>query len=113
MKGIINMGYQNRTLQKIQKIQLNAYRKLSKSISEENEDVFDHVVSDAMLDIGNTDAVSFYVKKDDVLEFKLIKTKSMNFSVGGIKENITFPPIQLFNKEGEPNYSTIVSYSVC
>ena len=68
------MGYKPKTLQKIQAVQLNAYRKLAESIGEESEDVFNHVVSDAMLDIANTDAVSFYVKRDDTLEFQIMKT---------------------------------------
>ena len=106
------MGYKPETLQKIQAVQLNAYRKLAESIGEESEDVFNHVVSDAMLDISNTDAVSFYVKRDDVLEFIIMKTKSMKFSAGGIKENITIPPMPLFDKDGNPKHSSLVAHSV-
>ena len=106
------MGYKLKTLQQIQKIQLNAYRKLAESIGEKIEDVFNHIVSDAMLDISNADAVSFYIKRDDVLEFIIMKTKSMEFSAGGIKENITLPPMPLFDKDGNPHHSSLVAHSV-
>jgi len=106
------VGYKTKTLQKIQKIQLDAYRKLAESIGEESEDVFNHIVSDAMSDISNTDAVSFYIKRDDVLEFIIMKTKSMKFSAGGIKEDIKIPPMPLFDKDGNPCHSSIVAHSV-
>ena len=106
------MGYNTQTLQKIQKIQLDAYRKLAESIGEESEDVFNHIVSDAMSDISNTDAVSFYIKRDDVLEFIIMKTKSMKFSAGGIKEDIKIPPMPLFDKDGNPCHSSMVAHSV-
>ena len=69
------MGYKPDTLHKIQEIQLNAYRKLAKSIDLDSEDIFNNIVSDEMLNIANVDAISFYVRKNDTLEFKILKLK--------------------------------------
>ena len=61
----------------LQKIQLDAYRKIAECIGEESEEMFNHTVSDEMLNISNADGISFYVKRADTLEFILMKNKKI------------------------------------
>ena len=97
----------------LQKIQLDAYRKIAECIGEESEEMFNHTVSDEMLNISNADGISFYVKRGDTLEFILMKNKSMHFNQGGIYKKNSFPaPIQLFDEDGNPEHSAIVAHSV-
>ena len=102
------MAYKSKTIQKIKDINLKAYRKLSEAISEDDENNFNHIVSDEMLNISNADGISFYVLTNDGLKFALMKNRSFNFSKD-IKE-LVFPAVKLFDDAGKPNKS-VVSHS--
>ena len=102
------MAYKSETIQKIKDVNLKAYRKLSEAISEEDENKFNHIVSDEMLNISNADGITFYVLTNDGLKFALMKNRSFNFSKD-IKE-LVFPAVKLFDDAGKPNKS-VVSHS--
>ena len=106
------MAYKSETIQKIKEINLQAYRKLGELIGEENEDVFNDKISDEMLNISNADGITFWVKKDDSVEFRLLKNRSMNSSLGGVKNNITFPSLKLFDEFGRPDDSSVICHSI-
>ena len=106
------MAYKFKTIQKIKDINLQAYRKLGEFIGEENEDIFNDEISNEMLNISNADGITFYVKKGDKVDFKLMKNRSMKISQGGIKNKITFPSQKLFDEFGNPIYSSIICHSI-
>ena len=106
------MAYKSETIQKIKEINLQAYRKLGELIGEENEDVFNDKISDEMLNISNADGITFWVKKDDSVEFRLLKNRSMKSSLGGVKNNITFPSLKLFDEFGRPDDSSVICHSI-
>ena len=61
-----------------------------------------------MLNISNADGISFYVKRDDTLEFKILKNKTLNADMGGLSEkDISIPPLKLFDESGSPNMKAI------
>jgi len=101
------MEYKPLTIQKIQAIQLNSYRKLAQSISEDNEDKFNHIVSEEMMNIANADGITFYNKS---LEFKILKNRSMNVYLGGMSnKEIKLPPVPIFDESGKPNLQLMVN----
>jgi HD-GYP domain-containing protein (c-di-GMP phosphodiesterase class II) len=51
--------------------------------------------------------------KGNEVTFEILKTDSLNISMGETTENkITFPPIELYDENGNPNNSMVVAYSV-
>ena len=72
------MGFKSEYLQKIQ---LDAYRKIAESIGEESEDMFNHIVSDEMLNLSNADGISFYIKKADIYKADIYKTDIYKFII--------------------------------
>ena len=58
------------------------------------------------------DAGTLYLMKDDQLEFAVVRNDTLDISIGGTSGNVvTFPPINLHDKNGEPNHSNIASYA--
>ena len=101
------MGYKLETIQKIKEVQLNSYRKLAEAISEDNEDKFNHIVSEEMMNIANADGITFYNKS---LEFKILKNRSMKLYMGGTSnKEIKIPSVMLFDESGKPNLKLMTS----
>ena len=103
------MGYKPETLQKIQEIQLNAYRNSAKAMHEDDKNLFNHIVSEEMLNISSTDGITFYERKHDTMEFKLLKNRSIGTDMGGISKHIPLHPRQLYDGKGNPNLQSVVT----
>jgi len=64
--------------------------------------------------ITNADAGTLYLHEPEqrVLRFEIMRTDSLNIAMGGTSGvPITFYPIQLYDKDGEPIHSMVVSHS--
>ncbi|MBI2287358.1 MAG: GAF domain-containing protein [Nitrosomonadales bacterium] len=64
--------------------------------------------------ITNADAGTLYLHEPErrVLRFEIVRTDSLNIAMGGTSGvPITFYPIQLYDREGKPIHSMVVSHS--
>jgi HD-GYP domain-containing protein (c-di-GMP phosphodiesterase class II) len=59
------------------------------------------------------DGGTLYIVDDDEKEllFSIAQTDSLNVRMGGSAGKITWPPIQLYNEDGTPNYKNVSSYA--
>lgn len=63
-------------------------------------------------EITNADAGTLYLVENNNLNFEIIRTDSLNFSMGGTTgQEITLPPIALYDEQGEPNLQNISAYA--
>ncbi|MEP7284718.1 MAG: SpoIIE family protein phosphatase [Chloroflexota bacterium] len=60
----------------------------------------------------NADAGTVYIREQDILRFAVVLTDSLGIALGGKSGNpITFPPLQLYDRETkQPNHSNVASY---
>jgi HD-GYP domain-containing protein (c-di-GMP phosphodiesterase class II) len=82
--------------------------------TEDDINVIFELIMDEAKNITNADGRTLYMISDDskTMKFEIMATDSMNFSQGGTTGvEITIPPMQLFNEDGTPNHSSIVTYS--
>jgi len=86
---------------------------LALSTEDDINVIFELIMGEAK-NITNADGRTLYMISDDAKTMKseIMATESMNFSQGGTTGiEITIPPMQLFDEEGNPNHSSIVAYS--
>jgi HD-GYP domain-containing protein (c-di-GMP phosphodiesterase class II) len=86
---------------------------LSLSKEDDTNVIFELIMEEAK-NITNADGRTLYMISDDAktMKFEIMRTDSMNFAQGGTSSvEITFPPMQLSDEEGNPNHSSIVTYS--
>ena len=86
---------------------------LSLSKEDDTNIIFELIMEEAK-NITNADGRTLYMISDDAktMKFEIMRTDSMNFAQGGTSSvEITFPPMQLSDEEGNPNHSSIVTYS--
>jgi HD-GYP domain-containing protein (c-di-GMP phosphodiesterase class II) len=86
---------------------------LSLSKEDDTNVIFELIMEEAK-NITNADGRTLYMISDDAktMKFEIMRTDSMNFVQGGTSGvEITFPPMQLSDEEGNPNHSSIVTYS--
>jgi len=58
------------------------------------------------------DAGTLYLMKEDQLEFAVVRNDTLDISIGGTSGNeVTFPPLSLYDKNGTPNHSNIATYA--
>ena len=82
--------------------------------TEDNINVIFELIMEEAKNITNADGRTLYMISEDAktMKFEIMRTDSMNFAQGGTTGvEITVPPIQLFDENGTPNHSAIVSYS--
>jgi len=83
--------------------------------AEKNVDmVCDSILKGAM-ELTNADGGSLYSMADDErsLNFVIVATHSLDIYMGGMSgKEIGFPPIQLYNPDGSPNMTMVVSSAV-
>ncbi|MBC8256802.1 MAG: GAF domain-containing protein [Candidatus Marinimicrobia bacterium] len=82
--------------------------------TEDNINVIFELIMGEAKNITNADGRTLYMISDDgkTMKFEIMATESMNFAQGGTTGvEITIPPMQLFDEEGNPNHSSIVAYS--
>ena len=62
--------------------------------------------------VTNADAGTLYLLEDNVLRFVIVRNASLNICMGGTSGNeITFPPVPLYNEDGSENRANAVSYA--
>ena len=86
---------------------------LSLSTEDDINVIFELIMGEAK-NITNADGRTLYMISDDAktMKFEIMATESMNFAQGGTTGiEIKIPPMQLFDEEGNPNHSSIVTYS--
>ena len=86
---------------------------LALSTEDDINVIFELIMGEAK-NITNADGRTLYMISDDgkTMKFEIMATESMNFSQGGTTGiEITIPPMQLFDEEGNPNHSSNVAYS--
>ncbi len=83
--------------------------------AENNVDVVcDNILKGAM-ELTHADGGSLYSMADDAksLNFTIVATHSLDIYMGGMSgKEIDFPPIQLYNPDGAPNMTMVVSSAV-
>lgn len=86
---------------------------IGESLSAKNSlvNIFNLILSEAM-DYCNADGGTIYVVSSDgqYLDFKLMFNISLNQRMGDVDSPITWPSVPLFNSDGTPNMSHMVSY---
>jgi|TARA_B100001964_G_scaffold51675_1_gene58330 HD-GYP domain-containing protein (c-di-GMP phosphodiesterase class II) len=86
---------------------------LALSTEDDINVIFELIMGEAK-NITNADGRTLYMISDDgkTMKFEIMQTDSMNFAQGGTTGvEITIPPMQLFDEEGNPNHSSNVAYS--
>jgi len=86
---------------------------LSLSTEDDINVIFELIMEEAK-NITNADGRTLYMISEDgkTMKFEIMQTDSMNFAQGGTTGvEITIPPMQLFDEEGNPNHSSNVAYS--
>lgn len=68
----------------------------------------------AAIHITHCDAGTLYsVTEDKSLRFEIVHTNSLGIALGGTTgKPVTFPPVQLYDPDGEPNNHNVVAYAV-
>lgn len=91
---------------------INQLTKIGKSLSSETDldRIFD-LILDEGISFTNADAATIYMVSDDAqaLEFELVYNASMNKRDGGSRGPVGWPAIKLFNEDGSPKLSHIVT----
>ncbi len=86
---------------------------LALSTEDDINVIFELIMGEAK-NITNADGRTLYMISDDgkTMKFEIMQTDSMNIAQGGTTGvEITIPPMQLFDEEGNPNHSSNVAYS--
>ena len=104
-------------LQKIKYLEerIKRLNEIGLSLSKENDlNVIFELIMEEAKNITNADGRTLYMISDDAktMKFEILRTDSMNFAQGGTSGvDITIPPMQLFDENGNPKNSSIVTYS--
>jgi HD-GYP domain-containing protein (c-di-GMP phosphodiesterase class II) len=86
---------------------------LALSTEDDINVIFELIMGEAK-NITNADGRTLYMISGDgkTMKFEIMQTDSMNIAQGGTTGvEITIPPMQLFDEEGNPNHSSNVAYS--
>ena len=61
----------------------------------------------------NADGGTLYIMGDDEaqLHFAIVQNDSLAIRMGGTAEAITWAPVELYHKDGEPNFANVSSYA--
>ncbi|MCL4528300.1 MAG: GAF domain-containing protein [Chloroflexi bacterium] len=75
---------------------------------------FDRLLESLVVEAQNVtgaDAGTLYLLEDNTLRFVIVRNLSLNVNMGGTSGNeITFPPLSLYNEDGSENRSNIATY---
>ena len=94
---------------------INRLNEIGLALSREDDTnvIFELIMEEAR-NITHADGRTLYMISDDGknMNFEILRNDSMNTVMGGMSgTKITFPPMQLFGKDGEPNHASIVAFS--
>lgn len=60
----------------------------------------------------NADAGTLYLKRDNALEFAVVRNDALKITMGGASGNeVTLPPVNILNADGSPNKNNIATYA--
>jgi len=94
---------------------INRLNEIGLALSREDDtNVIFELIMEESRNITHADGRTLYMISDDGknMNFEILRNDSMNTVMGGISGNkITFPPMQLFGKDGEQNLASIVAFS--
>jgi len=94
---------------------INRLNEIGLALSREDDtNVIFELIMEESRNITHADGRTLYMISDDgkTMNFEILRNDSMNTVMGGISGNkITFPPMQLFGKDGEQNLASIVAFS--
>lgn len=106
---IIQLGVQKKRADGLLDIVIPIGVKLS------NENNFQNLLDSMLVEAKNfcnADAGTLYLKKNDALEFAVVRNDSLKIAMGGTSGNeVTLPPIELHDPEGNPNRRNIAAYA--
>ncbi len=106
---IIQLGVQKKRADGLLDIVIPIGVKLS------NENNFQNLLESMLVEAKNfcnADAGTLYLKKNDALEFAVVRNDSLKIAMGGTSGNeVTLPPIELYDSEGNPNRRNIAAYA--
>lgn len=76
---------------------------------------FDRLLEEILIEakiVGNADAGTLYLRNEkDELEFAIVLTDSLGIALGGTTgAPILFPPLPLYNADGQPNTHNVATY---
>jgi HD-GYP domain-containing protein (c-di-GMP phosphodiesterase class II) len=86
---------------------------IGRALSSERDTLvlLEHIL-DAARDFADADGGTLYLVKDDTLEFEVIRNDTLGFRMGGRSgPKIEFPPLPLYNAQGEGNHGTVVVHA--
>ena len=81
--------------------------------TEDNTNKLFEMILEEATNITNADGRTLYMKdENNNLKFEIIRTTSLNISMGGTTDKeITFPPVPLFDDQGNPNKKNVSAYA--
>ena len=60
----------------------------------------------------NADAGTLYLKKNNLLEFAVVRNDTLKIAMGGTSGNeVTLPPVQLYGSDGTPNQNNVAAHA--
>ncbi len=60
----------------------------------------------------HADAGTLYLKRNNILEFAVVRNNTLNISMGGASgKEVTLPPVELYDKDGNANRNNIAAYA--
>lgn len=106
---IIQLGIQKKRADGLLDIVIPIGVKLS------NENNFQNLLESMLVEAKtfcNADAGTLYLRKGGMLEFAVVRNDSLKIVMGGTSGNeVSLPPIELHDSEGNPNRRNIAAYS--
>lgn len=79
--------------------------------SERNRDVLLEKILIEAKNLTHADGGTLYLRDGDNLHFAIMRTDSLNIAMGGTTgKQIKFPPLKLFEEDGEPNHHNIATH---
>jgi HD-GYP domain-containing protein (c-di-GMP phosphodiesterase class II) len=82
--------------------------------AEKNKDRLIEMILIEAKSLCNADGGTLYLRSDDdLLHFEIVRTDSLSIALGGTTGTpCDFPPIPLFDDNGDPNHKNVVSHAV-
>lgn len=106
---IIQLGVQKKRADGLLDIVIPIGIKLSHENNFQN--LLESMLVEAMT-FCKADAGTLYLKRDNLLEFAVVRNDSLKIAMGGTSGiEVTLPPIQLHDPEGSPNRRNIAAYA--
>jgi HD-GYP domain-containing protein (c-di-GMP phosphodiesterase class II) len=97
-------------------VQIGRFRNLIKigtalSGEKDHDRLLGMIVEEAK-NYTNADGCTLYIKdcESDALKFKVVRNESLNIRMGGVSNEITWPPVPLKTEKGEDNHKNVSAH---